>query len=150
MHRRSFLMTTGKTAAITAAPPRWPPASPPPKPPPPGSRINHSVCKWCYGDIPLDDLCVAGKEMGLKSIELLMPADFPTLQKHGLTCAMVCFPTGSHPHRRAKSAASSKAFNRLEHHDTLVSIYEPHPQGRRRSGCQTSDLFLRQPRRHVR
>jgi len=29
-------------------------------------RINHSVCKWCYPKISLDDLCVAGKQMGLK------------------------------------------------------------------------------------
>ena len=51
MHRRSFLMTTGKTAAITAVAARWPPASPPPMPPRP-HRINHSVCKWCYDEHP--------------------------------------------------------------------------------------------------
>src|SRR5437588_13126168 len=52
-------------------------------------RINHSVCKWCYGKVSLEDLCVAGKEMGLQSIELLLVDDFPTLKKHGLICAMV-------------------------------------------------------------
>jgi len=25
-------------------------------------RINHSVCKWCYGKIPLDEFCQAGVE----------------------------------------------------------------------------------------
>ncbi|MBP9902591.1 MAG: hydroxypyruvate isomerase, partial [Verrucomicrobia bacterium] len=34
-------------------------------------RINHSVCKWCYGRIPLEAFCVAAKEMGLQSVELL-------------------------------------------------------------------------------
>lgn len=24
-------------------------------------RIQHSACKWCYNEIPLDDLCAAGK-----------------------------------------------------------------------------------------
>ena len=52
-------------------------------------RIHHSVCKWCYPKVSLEDLCVAGKEMGLQSIELLEVKDFPTLKKHGLTCAMV-------------------------------------------------------------
>src|SRR5262245_48966023 len=33
-------------------------------------RINHSVCKWCYGKVSLEDLCVAGKKMGLQSVEL--------------------------------------------------------------------------------
>ena len=44
-------------------------------------RINHSVCRWCYDKIPLDDLCSAGKEMGLQSIDLIEARDFPTLQK---------------------------------------------------------------------
>ena len=30
-------------------------------------RINHSVCKWCYPKIGLEDLCQAGKEMGATS-----------------------------------------------------------------------------------
>src|SRR5712675_3062318 len=52
-------------------------------------RINHSVCKWCYGKISLEDLCQAGKEMGLQSIDLLETSDFETLKKHDLLCAMV-------------------------------------------------------------
>ena len=63
----------------------------------PGTRINHSVCKWCYGSIPLEDLCVAGKEFGLQSIELLAPADLATLRKHGMTCAMIAAPSGPTP-----------------------------------------------------
>src|SRR5580698_654757 len=52
-------------------------------------RINHSVCRWCYSKIPLDDLCQSGREMGLKSIDLVEVADFPVLKRHGLICAMV-------------------------------------------------------------
>ena len=51
--------------------------------------INHSVCKWCYPKVSLEDLCMAGKKMGLRSIELLEVQDFPTLKKHDLECAMV-------------------------------------------------------------
>ncbi len=86
-------------------------------------KVRHSVCKWCYKDIPLETMCQAAKEIGLESIELLDPPDFATLQKHGLHCAMVSFPSvmsgdkkiGSIPH----------GFNRLEHHDLLVQAYEP-------------------------
>jgi hydroxypyruvate isomerase len=93
-------------------------------------RINHSVCKWCYPKVSLEELCVAGKQMGLQSIELLNPPDFPTLKKHGLHCAMVSFPTAELDDPKAKGGKVKiggipKAFNRVEHHDALVSVYEP-------------------------
>ena len=46
-------------------------------------NINHSACRWCYGKIPLDDLCAAGKDMGLVAIDLLNPPEFETAKKHG-------------------------------------------------------------------
>ena len=56
-------------------------------------RINHSVSKWCYsnGDnkLSLEELCIACTKMGIKSIELLVPDELPTIKKHGLTCAIV-------------------------------------------------------------
>jgi hydroxypyruvate isomerase len=86
-------------------------------------RIHHSVCKWCYPKVSLDDLCAAGKDMGLTSIDLLQPADFPTLKKFGLTCAMVSNPTIKGP--TGDLGGITKAFNRKEHHDLLVQAYEP-------------------------
>ena len=83
-------------------------------------RINHSVCKWCYPKIALEDLCAAGKEMGLQSIELLQPTDFPTLQKHGLTCAMTSNPTIKGPDGKDLGHIP-RAFNRVEHHDLLAA-----------------------------
>jgi len=81
-------------------------------------NIHHSVCRWCYGKIKLDDLCVAGKEMGLVAIDLLNPADFDTVKKYGLVCSMVSNPTID------GLGGIGKAFNRLEHHDKLQSAYE--------------------------
>lgn len=52
------------------------------------NNINHSVCQWCYGSIPLEDLAKAAKEIGIKSIELLGPDQWAVVQKHGLTVAM--------------------------------------------------------------
>lgn len=89
------------------------------------SRIQHSVCRWPYPGIPLENLCAAAREMGISSVELVMPEDFPVLEKYGLSCAMVSFPTGKTPDG-TEVGRIEKAFNRLEHHDTLVEIYEPH------------------------
>lgn len=55
-------------------------------------RIRQSVCKWCYGRMPLEELAAASKAMGLESVEILDATDFPTLQEYGLSCAM----TNSH------------------------------------------------------
>jgi len=52
-------------------------------------RISQSVCRWCYGKLSLEELCAAAAKMGLKSVELLTPAELPTVKKHGLVCAMV-------------------------------------------------------------
>ena len=51
-------------------------------------KINHSVCRWCYDKISLDDLCKAAKQIGLQSIELVGPDEWPTLKKYGLTSAL--------------------------------------------------------------
>ncbi|MEK0448138.1 MAG: hypothetical protein RL088_406 [Verrucomicrobiota bacterium] len=88
-------------------------------------RINHSVCKWCYPKVPLEDLCKAGKEMGLTSIELVEPTDFPTLKKHDLTCAMTTFPTIAGPGGE-KIGSIPYGFNRTEHHELLIKAYEPY------------------------
>ena len=87
--------------------------------------IRHSVCKWCYKDIPLDAFCAAVKEFGVESVELLQPEEFPVLKKHGLHCAMVSNPTGKTP-QGVTVGGINKGWNRPEHHDTLVALYEAH------------------------
>lgn len=77
-------------------------------------KINHSVCKWCYGSIPLEDFCKKAKEIGIQSIELLGSNDWPILKKYGLTCAMA-MPGG---------IGITDGFNRIENHAGLIKIYE--------------------------
>lgn len=74
-------------------------------------KINHSVCKWCYDSIPLEDLCKSAKSIGLESIELLKPEEFATVKKHGLTCAMVS--------STSNDWGIVKGWNKKEHHDGL-------------------------------
>lgn len=77
-------------------------------------RINHSVCKWCYDKMPLEDLCKAAKEIGISSIELVGPAEWPILKKYDLYCAM---PWGAHK-------SLERGFNDPTYHDELFRLYE--------------------------
>jgi hydroxypyruvate isomerase len=51
-------------------------------------NINHSVCRWCYNSVPLEEFCAAVKKMGISAIDLVGPKDWPTLQKYGLASSM--------------------------------------------------------------
>ncbi len=77
-------------------------------------NINHSVCRWCYDKVPFEDLCKAAKEIGLKSIELVGPEEWPILKKYGLTSAL---PWGA-------GLGIEKGFNDLQYHETLIKSYE--------------------------
>jgi hydroxypyruvate isomerase len=108
MQRREFLTVSALMAAAsatTSAAPRLPQK--------PKSRIRHSVCRWCYGKTPLDDLCRAVAAMGGSSVELLDEADWAVPKKHGLVCAVANGPGGI-----------PKGWNRVEHHDALVKKTE--------------------------
>ena len=72
-------------------------------------RIKQSVCKWCYGKIGLDDFSAYCAKIGIRSVELMGPQDWPTLIKHGLVCAM----TPSH--------GITKGLNRKENHDECLA-----------------------------
>lgn len=55
-------------------------------------NINHSVCKWCYKDMSLDELCQHAVSMGITGIDLLPVKDLPTLKPYGLVCPMISGP----------------------------------------------------------
>ena len=86
------------------------------------SSIRHSVCRWCYADLPLERLATAAKQIGIDSIELLNPEDFPTIRKHGLTCAMVSFPTAE-LRPGMVIGGITHGWNDPAHHPLLQEIY---------------------------
>jgi hydroxypyruvate isomerase len=71
-------------------------------------RINQSVCAWCF-KMPLEQLAANAAAMGLKSVELVGPDQWPILKKHGLICAM----TGSH--------GLTKGFNNKANHEECIA-----------------------------
>ncbi len=81
----------------------------------PSGKLKHSACRWCYSNIPLDELGAYAASIGMHSIELLNPDEFATVKKHGLTCAVASF---------VKANPIPRGLNRLEHHDSIVKELE--------------------------
>ena len=76
-------------------------------------NINHSVCRWCFDSIPLEEFCESVKEIGIKSIELTTPEEWKILQKYGLACAI---GTGSFVNL-------TDGFNDTAYHEKLYKPY---------------------------
>lgn len=77
------------------------------------AEFGHSVCRWCYQSIPLEEFADKVKDLGMQSIELLQPNEWPIVQKRGLTCAVA---TGSF-------ASLTDGFNKVENHEKLFQPY---------------------------
>ncbi len=75
--------------------------------------FRHSVCKWCYGKMPLEGMAEQVKGIGITSIELLGVDEWPILKKYGLTCAM----------GTASWISLTSGFNDPNNHAKLQSMY---------------------------
>jgi hydroxypyruvate isomerase len=73
-------------------------------------RLKQSVSRWCYGKMTLDELCAHAARIGYRGIDLLEPADWPIVKRHGLVCAL-----GS----LGGAVNIEKGFNRVEHHAAI-------------------------------
>lgn len=76
-------------------------------------NINHSVCRWCFNQLSVEELAIAVKEMGIKAIDLVGPKDWPTLQKYGLESSMC----------NGAEINLVKGFNDKQYHATLLKNY---------------------------
>ena len=81
-----------------------------------GAAVRHSVTRWPFPDWSLDELCAVAADLGVASVELVQPADAPTLARYGLTCAMTAHPD-------AAPDALRQGWNRAAHHGWLVPAY---------------------------
>ena len=92
--------------------------------------IRHSVSQWCFPKIPLAELATAARSMGIESIELLEPADWPVVQRAGLTCAMARGPD-----------TITDSFNRRENHAQLVPAFEERIRACAKAGLRNVVCF---------
>ncbi len=80
-------------------------------------RIKQSIVFWCFnvgGEMwDAERTCQVAKQLGVTSIELLGTEHWPTLKKHGITCAIA--PNGM------PGAPFVKGFNNPKYHDEVIA-----------------------------
>ena len=77
-------------------------------------NINHSVSRWTYNYLSLDELCKVVKDIGFNAIDLVGPKDWPILQQHGIYSSM-CYTAGKND--------LYKGLNNPLYHDHLIKEY---------------------------
>ncbi|MBK1832789.1 hydroxypyruvate isomerase family protein [Roseibacillus ishigakijimensis] len=80
--------------------------------------MQHSVSYWPFADIPLRQFAVKIAPLGYSGIDLLHPSQARELAGTGVVASVTAAP--EHP---SGLGCIERAFNRLEHHDTLHEIY---------------------------
>jgi hydroxypyruvate isomerase len=76
-------------------------------------RIHQSVCRWCYKDTPLEQLCQWATQLGLKGVDLLEVPEYEIPRRYGLICTMGYAGGGTIP----------DALNRPENHAAIEAAF---------------------------
>lgn len=77
-------------------------------------RVNHSVCRWCYNDIPMETFCKRVYQMGLRGMDLLGPDQWEVAGQYGLKCAMA----------EGAGLGITRGFNDPDLHTELIESYQ--------------------------
>ena len=114
-NRRTFLKSSLAAAIVTGTAMSQETGNAPETkaPTPRKNRIHQSVSRWCYKDIPLDQLCQASAQMGLKGVDLLEINEWDVPRRYGFICTMGYAGGGTIP----------DALNRVENHDAIESAF---------------------------
>ncbi len=80
---------------------------------------SQSVSRWCFDAFPLELLAERASSMGLQGIDLLHPHEVSAIRPFGLSC-----PVTAAPEHESGLGCIERAFNRREHHDILLEIYQ--------------------------
>lgn len=79
-------------------------------------NLRHSVARWTFKDLSVEQLCGAVKEIGFSAIDLVGPEDWPTLKAHGIDSSMC----------NGAEISLEEGFAATEFHDELVERYTRH------------------------
>lgn len=79
-------------------------------------NINHSVSRWTYGDLSIEELCQTVKKLGFSAIDLVGPEDWPVLKRYGIHSSMC----------NGAEISLTDGFIHLELHDELEKRYLKH------------------------
>ena len=115
MNRRRFLVTSAVAGGAMLLRPEDATAFAPVRI---AAAFKHSVCRWPYRQMTVEEVARMAKELGLDSVELLEPNEWSIASQHGLSCAVGYAPV---PDPRTRL---TRGFNRAEHHEWLVPAYQ--------------------------
>jgi hydroxypyruvate isomerase len=76
-------------------------------------NINHSVCRWTYDFLPLDELCKVVNNIGFSAIDLCGPKDWPILKQYNIFSSMC----------NGAEISLVKGWNDTQYHATLIKNY---------------------------
>ena len=79
-------------------------------------NINHSVCRWTFDELSIEELCLLVKKIGFSAIDLVEPKDFPILKRFGIDSSMC---TGAH-------ISLTEGWNNPKNHEVLIGNYLKH------------------------
>jgi hydroxypyruvate isomerase len=79
-------------------------------------NINHAVCRWCFSDLTLEQLCIEAKKMGISGIDLIGPKEWPILKQQGMFSSMC----------NGAEISLVKGWNDPQYHTTLIKNYTEH------------------------
>ncbi len=79
-------------------------------------NINHSVCRWTYSFLQLEELCKTVKNIGFSAIDLVGPADWPMLKKYGIYSSMC----------NGAEINLTDGWNDKKYHPQLIKKYTEH------------------------
>ncbi len=77
------------------------------------NNINHSVCRWTFDQLSLEELCRTVKSIGFNAIDLVGPAEWAILKKHGVHCSMC----------NGAEISLTEGWNNKKYHAQLVKNY---------------------------
>ena len=81
--------------------------------PAPGGRIRQSVCRWCYKDMSVEQVCSMAADLGLKGVDLLEVDEYEIPHHHGLICTM----------GYAGGGTIADSMNRVENHAAIEAAF---------------------------
>lgn len=77
------------------------------------NNVNHSVCRWCFDDIPLEAFLKTLNELGVKAIDLVGEKDWPLLKKYQIECSMC----------NGAEISLTEGWNDVNNHEQLIKNY---------------------------
>lgn len=77
------------------------------------NNIRHSVCRWTFGHLPLDELCSLVKKIGFSAIDLVGPKEWSILKEHDVDSSMC----------NGAEISLTEGWNDPNYHDQLTKNY---------------------------